>query len=1416
MFPEPSRFWFSILTVLSFLFISVLAFAGSQVIDYSYDNTYQINKALYNSGAEENYLYDVNGNDLTDSTAGGVFTNNPPTLAYTAPFNGATSINMRKQPVISWSGSDSDPGDVVVYNLYFGTYSSNMPCVYSGTAASYSPTFYLYHQTYYWKIIASDNYNARKAGSTYHFTSMADTTPPVSTITSPKDGTKVSGTTCTITGTAVDTAPDGGAGTGIKTVQISIGGGAWQTVTDTSGNGTWATWSYTWTPLPADGYYNIKPKATDHVNNVETPGAGITIRVGNTPLGCSLTYPKSGYLNGTYRTITGTAVDNLGTGVTLVQVSTDGGATFKNATTTNGWANWSYNWAIPADGTYAIQAKAWEGSTNTSALSGVNTVTIDNVPPTLTVSTPTNGATLTGVNTVISGTASDNIGVNKVQISLDGGKTWWLPKDQSGNGSWSTWNYTWLLSKPGNCTAQVRVTDLAGNVTGNNITVTTNNAQQYFLKAWGRNTWGELGDGTTNNESLPVQVKNTDGTIFDNVIKIDAGADGSGYGSDYSVALKQDGTVWTWGNNYDGQLGDGTTNNRLNPYEVSLTAIVDISAGDRSILALKNDGTVYQWGYPGNNAPLILTPARFGNLTGVSAISTGNAYWGAGLWAVLKSNGTVWTWYENNSGQLGDGSTTNSSGPVQVKNSDGTPFTGVVAIAAGGWHMLAIKSDGTLWAWGNNSYGELGDGTTTNRLNPVQGYSNGAPLTDVVAVAACNDSSFAIKSDGTLWAWGNNGGGLLGIGSSDSNPHVNPTEILADVRAVDAEDSHTVALKSDGTVWAWGDNTYGEIGNGTTNSYTPIQSQIAGVTNIAAGDNTLAIQLDTSPPVSVISSPSSGAFVARTYTVKGTASDESGGSGVGKVEVGITPNGGSTTWYQAVGTASWSYSWATSASGNYTVQSRATDNAGNVETPGTGVSITVDNTPPSSTISSPGSGALTGTTCTITGTATDWTGSGVQSVYVSTDGGSTWYKATGTTNWSYLWTMPPSGGSRTIKSCAIDNMGNVETPGTGVTVTVAVPQYWNPDLPHYKWNPALSGGNCSACHTSPGTFLTQGFMQSPAFCYSCHNAAGDAHALDIYSSIGQHPLFVNATAFGRKKPTYGNITAGEYNDIPGSRLKNGYLVTCMTCHNAMRKSDDPGRVWEYTSTSDQYKYYLQNGGWSGYGNLAPKVYRDTSLWSGPTYSRTKKNYLVDPSEYTYNETSGFIRFKAQQSSFSFIYVTLYYPYLRAPMQDNSLCSDCHTEATHDGANCYNCHAAHNTSNIKGIRQDVRTLDYTTMPVKFLRYTGSNSFANGTSVHTSICVVCHTTTKYYRRDGTGFVNHSGGYNYNGTNCTICHRHSNGFAKYTTSQPEPISQSSQSSGTNSPATGTSSITSTSTSTSSTSTPSVLSPLGSYSLY
>ncbi len=1055
---------------------------------------------------------------------------------------------------------------------------------------------------------------------------------------------------------------------------------------------------------------------------------------------------NGGAINGTTCTITGQAWATPGYNLTKVEVSTDGGATWHTAT---GTGSWSYTWSpLPADGVYTIKSRATDSGGNIETPGSGVTTTIDTVPPSSSMTAPANGSAFKDTLCAITGTAADNpggSGVSEVDVGItpSGGTTTWHPATGT-----TSWSFPWPLPVVnGSYNIKSRATDRAGNMEtpGGGITVSTLATRP--VSTWGYNQDGELGDGSTApNWTTPTEVSGLNGV------------EAISCGGWHTAALRYDGTVWTWGYNGYGELGDGTTTNRLTPVQVSgLSGVVAIAGGEYHTVALKSDGTVWAWG--DNSGGEIgdgtttqrNTPVQVSGLTGVVAIAAGGWYTIA-----LKSDGTVWAWGYNNYGQLGDGTTTQRNTPIQVSG-----LSGITAIACGTAHSIALKSDGTVWTWGWNAYGQLGNGTTTDSHAPVQVSG----LSGVTAVAGGQFNTAVIKSNGTAWGWGYNGYGDIGDGTTTERNLPVQTAGISGVTAIACGSGYAIALESGGKVYDWGYNYDGELGDGTTtNRLTPVQvGALNGITAtaVSAGmEHTGALR---NSPCSTITSPLNGAGLSGTScTVAGTAWD---GSGVQKIEIGITPSGGSTTWYQASGAASWSCSWPLPADGSYTIQSRATDNAGIVETPGAGVTVTVNNAPPSSAISSPANNAtLNVTTYTITGTATDGTGPGVQSVHVSTDGGSTWQPATGTTSWSYLWTLPPSGGKRIVMSRAADNAGNVETPGPGVTVTVA--PYGNPELPHYNWNPAMipNGTDCAFCHTTPGTFLAQGFMQSPTFCYSCHNAAGNAHALDIYSSIGQHPIFVNATAFGRKKPTYGNITAGEYNDIPGSRLKNGYLVTCMTCHNAMRKSDDPGRVWEYTTTPNQYKYYLQNGGWSGYGNLTPKVYRDASLWSGPTYSKDKKSYLVDPSEYTYNETSGFVRFKAQQSSLSYIYVTLYYPYLRAPLQDNSLCSDCHTEKTHENANCLNCHTAHNTSNIRGIRENVRTLDYTTMPVKFLRYTGSNSFADGTSVHTSICVVCHTTTKYYRRDGTGFVNHSGGMNYDGQDCATCHSHASGFAKY----------------------------------------------------
>jgi len=404
---------------------------------------------------------------------------------------------------------------------------------------------------------------------------------------------------------------------------------------------------------------------------------------------------------------------------------------------------------------------------------------------------------------------------------------------------------------------------------------------------------------------------------------------------------------------------------------------------------------------------------------------------------------------------------------------------------------------------------------------------------------------------------------------------------------------------------------------------------------------------------------------------------------------------------------------------------------------------------------------LGGTSCTVTGTASD-ASSGMQSVEVSMDGGSSWsFTNYSSGTWSYDWGFAANG-EYLLKSRGTDNAGNVEIPGAGVSVTVFNKTLTNPELTHYDWDAWLTGGDCAVCHRTPSTFTHDSYRDEPGFCLSCHNPAAPAHERNITATRG-HSTMANITSGTAMMPVYGNITSGEWDDRPKANLYNSDTVVCVTCHNPMRKTEDVGRDWEYTITSDNLTYSLQNGGWSGLGYYVPVVYRDNSLWTGPTHLKDRKAYLVDPSEYSYDESAGTVTFAQAQSPSDYVYVTLDYPYLRASSYANRLCSDCHAQTTHMGANCLVCHTAHNTDNTAGIRGTVRTTDRSERAVVFTGYTGPGSFADGDATYDGICEVCHTVTLYYRRDGSGYANHSGGVNYDGRNCTVCHGHAYGFTR-----------------------------------------------------
>jgi alpha-tubulin suppressor-like RCC1 family protein len=292
----------------------------------------------------------------------------------------------------------------------------------------------------------------------------------------------------------------------------------------------------------------------------------------------------------------------------------------------------------------------------------------------------------------------------------------------------------------------------------------------------------------------------------------------------FTVARKPDGTVWSWGHNGQGQLGDGTTTSRYTPGQVpGLKGVVAVSAGSSHAVALR-EGAVWAWGdnaygkLGDGTTTRRLSPVQVPGLTRVRVVAAGRD-----TTAVLRDDGTVWTWGYNFYGQLGDGTYTDRASPVRVVG-----LTNVVSIAVGDYEMLALKADGTVWTWGSNGF-------YPGQATPVQK----AGLSNITALSAGYSHRAALKADGTVWAWGNNGYGQLGDGTFTNRRYDTPVQVmnLSGVIALSVGSQHTLALKQDGTVWAWGYNDYGQLGDGTnTHRALPVRVvNLANVTKIHAG-----------------------------------------------------------------------------------------------------------------------------------------------------------------------------------------------------------------------------------------------------------------------------------------------------------------------------------------------------------------------------------------------------------------------------------------------------------------------------------------------------------------------------------------------------------------------------------------------------
>ena len=309
----------------------------------------------------------------------------------------------------------------------------------------------------------------------------------------------------------------------------------------------------------------------------------------------------------------------------------------------------------------------------------------------------------------------------------------------------------------GTTTRSTPVTTFAGGSNWKQVACSRVNSYTAAIKTdgtlwtWGRNSYGQIGDNTTTGRSTPVTTF-AGGTNWKQVIC-------GGYGI---AAIKTDGTLWTWGRNSYGQLGDNTTTNRSTPVTTFAggTNWKQVSGGSRHAAAIKTDGTLWTWGQNSNGQSGDNTTTN--RTTPVTTFS-GGTNWkqvdcGTSFTAAIKTDGTLWTWGLNNLGQLGD----NTSGSNRL--TPVTTFSGGTnwkQVACGSLYTAAIKTDGTLWACGNNGASQLGDNTTTSRSTPVTTFAGGTNWKQVAS--GTQDHAAAIKTDGTLWVWANNYNARLGI-----------------------------------------------------------------------------------------------------------------------------------------------------------------------------------------------------------------------------------------------------------------------------------------------------------------------------------------------------------------------------------------------------------------------------------------------------------------------------------------------------------------------------------------------------------------------------------------------------------------------------------------------------------------------------
>ncbi len=598
-----------------------------------------------------------------------------------------------------------------------------------------------------------------------------DTAAPIVTISSP-----VTGFTNTNTPTLSYTVSDG-------TVVVKV-----------DSNIVFKTTGSTLDPLP-DGPHTVRVEATDAAGN--TGFAEVSFAVDTIAPVVMISSPVSGVTNTNAPTLSYTVSDGT------VVVKVDGTVVSKVS---------GDNLDTLTDGPHKVRVESTDAAGNTG-FAEVD-FTVNTQPPTVHISSPVTGLTSNKTPLLIYelsyGTARvtvDGKSVNTVSgynlDSLSEGPHTVRVEATSGSGTGFDEVTFTVDSTPPLTPGMPRITKIsAGEYHSLAI------AEDGSLWAWGANNYGSYGNGTTTSSNSPVMI-GTD----KNWVSVAAGVDAN-------IGLKSDGTLWAWGWNGYGQLGDGTIDEKHTPVQIgSDTNWKAISMRGFHAVALKHDGSLWAWGYNGDGelgdgtTDNKYVPVQIGTDADWAVVSAGPYHTLA-----VKSNGTLWAWGWNWYGQLGDGTWDNKYVPVQIGNDRDW-----IAIDQQDASSFALKSNHSLWAWGSNAGdGMLGDGTLVDQYTPIQIGSD----INWTAIAASGNGRFtlALKSDGTLWGWGANWYGQLGDGTYENRSKYVPTQIGSDNTwtLISAGFAYGVAAKSDGKLWTWGINWNGQLGDGTTqDSVTP-------------------------------------------------------------------------------------------------------------------------------------------------------------------------------------------------------------------------------------------------------------------------------------------------------------------------------------------------------------------------------------------------------------------------------------------------------------------------------------------------------------------------------------------------------------------------------------------------------------------